>query len=213
MKKIILLGCSLLVMAACKNTSEEVKVDEVKIENPVDSIAKPDTVAVQESVEASHALEANAAEKSTDAKKVATELAQAPKENFVSFGSKISSDKALSKEEMLKKYKSMKKGDTIAVKFKSQIKEVCKKKGCWMSMDLPSEKESFVRFKDYGFFVPLNADNSEAIVSGRAYLDVISVAQLQHYAKDGGKSQEEIDKITEPKVTYAFQADGVLIKE
>lgn len=80
-------------------------------------------------------------------------------------------------------------------------------------MELPNKKESFVRFKDYGFFVPLNADNSEAIVNGRAYIDVVSVAELQHYAKDGGKSQEEIDKITEPKVTYAFQADGVQIKK
>ena len=81
-----------------------------------------------------------------------------------------------------------------------------------MSMALPGEKESFVRFKDYGFFVPKNADGSEAIVHGKAYLDVVSVAQLQHYAKDGGKSQEEIDKITEPKITYAFQADGVLMR-
>ena len=82
-----------------------------------------------------------------------------------------------------------------------------------MKMDLADNKESFIRFKDYGFFVPLNADNSEAVVSGKAFLDVISVDELRHYAKDGGKSQEEIDKITQPKTTYAFQADGVLIQE
>ncbi len=80
-------------------------------------------------------------------------------------------------------------------------------------MDLTNEKESFVRFKDYGFFVPLNADNSNAVVSGRAYLDVITVDELKHYAKDGGKSDAEIAKITEPKITYAFQADGVLIEK
>ncbi|RZK07342.1 MAG: DUF4920 domain-containing protein [Flavobacterium sp.] len=132
---------------------------------------------------------------------------------YASFGSKFKENKALTKEEMLKKYKSMKKGDTLAVQFKSKIKDVCKKKGCWMSMDLANEKESFVRFKDYGFFVPLNADNSNAIVTGRAYLDVITVDELKHYAKDGGKSEEEIAKITEPKITYAFQADGVLIEK
>lgn len=82
-----------------------------------------------------------------------------------------------------------------------------------MKMDLADKKESFVRFKDYGFFVPLNADNSDAIVSGIAYIDEISVDELKHYAKDGGKSQEEIDKITSPKITYAFQADGVLIQQ
>ena len=80
-------------------------------------------------------------------------------------------------------------------------------------MDLSDNNNSFVRFKDYGFFVPLNADGSEAIVSGKAYIDVVSVEELRHYAKDGKKSQEEINKITKPKVTYAFQATGVLIKK
>ncbi len=61
--------------------------------------------------------------------------------------------------------------------------------------------------------MPLNADNSEAIVSGKAFVDEISVAELQHYAKDGGKSQAEIDKITQPKITYAFQADSILISK
>ena len=70
-----------------------------------------------------------------------------------------------------------------------------------------------VTFKDYGFFVPLNADNSEAIVNGYAFIDVVSVKELKHYAKDGGKSQAEIDKITKPEVTYAFRATGVLIKK
>ena len=82
-----------------------------------------------------------------------------------------------------------------------------------MKMDLADKKESFVRFKDYGFFVPVDADQSEAIISGRAYVEEISVAEQKHYAKDGGKSQEEIDKITTPKVTYAFEADGVLIQQ
>ena len=132
---------------------------------------------------------------------------------YASFGSKIDVDGALSKEEMLKKYEGMKSGDTIEAKFSTTIKEVCKKKGCWMSMDLANDKESFVKFKDYSFFVPLNADSANAVVSGKAYLNVVPVAELQHYAKDGGKSAEEIEKITEPKITYAFMADGVLIQK
>lgn len=135
------------------------------------------------------------------------------KKEYASFGKKITPKSALSKQAMLKKFEGLKKGDTINVKFTSDIKEVCKKKGCWMSMDLGNSKETFVRFKDYGFFVPLNADKSKAIVSGKAYIDVVSVAELKHYAKDGGKSQADIDKITQPKITFAFQADGVLIEK
>ena len=133
--------------------------------------------------------------------------------DYAVFGEKFVPANVLTEKAMLKKYKSLKKGDTITIKFKSVIKEVCKKKGCWMNMDLSESKNSFVRFKDYGFFVPLNADGSEAIVNGKAYIDVVSVEELRHYAKDAKKSQEEINKITKPKVTYAFQATGVLIKK
>lgn len=131
--------------------------------------------------------------------------------DYASFGDKFQPTNVLSEKQMLKKYKNLKKGDTIAVKFKSNIKAVCKKKGCWMELDLTDDTKSFVKFKDYGFFVPLNADNSEAIVSGKAFVDVVSVSELKHYAKDAGKSQAAIDSITEPKVTYSFMADGVLI--
>lgn len=133
--------------------------------------------------------------------------------DYVTFGEKFEASKVLSNKEMLKKYKSLKKGDSLVVKFKSTIKEVCKKKGCWMQMDLTADQQAFVQFLDYGFFVPLNADNSEAIVNGVAYIDVVTVDELKHYAKDAGKSQAEINKIKKPEITYAFRATGVLIKK
>ena len=93
----------------------------------------------------------------------------------------------------------------------ANIKAVCKKKGCWMNLDLSNNQEAFVKFKDYAFFVPLNADGSTAIISGKAYVDIVPVAELKHYAKDAGKSQAEIDAIKEPKRELVFEADGVLI--
>jgi hypothetical protein len=183
------------------------------VENPADTIVEKDTVAVSESVKENDGLEVATETQVAETAAKDNKKVKEDKESYASFGTSIRPTKALTAAEMLNKYKSLKKGDTIAVKFASKVTDVCKKKGCWMSMALPNDKESFVRFKDYGFFVPLNADNSEAVVSGKAYIDVVSVAELQHYAKDGGKPQEEIDKITEPKITYAFQADGVLLKE
>ncbi len=132
---------------------------------------------------------------------------------YISFGKKITSESSISKEEMFKKFDKLKKGDTIDVKFASNINEVCKTKGCWMKLDLGDEKESMVRFTDYGFFMPLNSDNKDVIVEGRAYVSEISVQELQHFAKDAGKSEEEIEKIIEPEFTYAFEADGVLMLE
>lgn len=132
---------------------------------------------------------------------------------YSTFGEEITADNAVSQAEMLEKFQNMKEGDTIPIKFKSNILDVCQKKGCWMSMDLDGDKDAFVRFTDYGFFVPLDAANQESIVEGRAFLSVVTVDELKHYAKDGGKSQEEIDAITQPKITYAIQADGVLIQD
>lgn len=133
--------------------------------------------------------------------------------SYKSFGAEISSEGALTKEEMFSKYETMKEGDTLSVAFASNINDVCQKKGCWMNLDLGEEKESFVKFKDYGFFMPLNSDNRDVIVSGKAFVEIVSVDQLRHFASDAGKSQDEIDAITEPKYTYSFIADGVLMKE
>jgi hypothetical protein len=132
---------------------------------------------------------------------------------FASFGEKFTPNKVISKVAMLKKYKNLKKGDSILVQFKTTINSVCKKKGCWMKLDLGNGESSFVKFKDYGFFVPLNAEDNEVIVNGFAFVDVVTIDELKHYAKDAGKSKEEIAKIKKPEVTYSFTANGVYIKK
>lgn len=133
--------------------------------------------------------------------------------DYTLFGEKFTVNNLQTPKKMLSKYKNLKKGDTINVQFIANIKDVCKKKGCWMNLELANNENSFVKFKDYSFFVPLNADGSSAIVNGKAFVDIVSVEELKHYAKDGKKSQKEIDAIKKPKVTYAFVADGVLIKK
>ncbi|HEY9169219.1 MAG TPA: DUF4920 domain-containing protein [Lutibacter sp.] len=132
---------------------------------------------------------------------------------YLSFGENIDAENSISIAEMSEKYKNLKEGDTLDIKFSAPIKEVCKKKGCWMKLDLGNGLESYVNFKDYGFFMPMNADGKEVIVNGKAFVKISTVNELQHLAKDAGNSEEEIAKITEPKYTLAFEADGVLMKE
>ena len=99
----------------------------------------------------------------------------------------------------------------LNVAVKGEVMDVCPKKGCWVSVKTEDGASFFVKMKDYAFFVPKNAEEKEVIVNGKAFVSIESVADLQHYAKDAGKSKEAIDSITEPKVTYSFLADGVLI--
>ncbi len=133
--------------------------------------------------------------------------------HYASFGDTIKPDAAITKEALLAKYATLKEGDTIPVKFTSTINDVCQKKGCWMNVDLGNDQQTFVKFKDYGFFMPLNSKGSEVVVNGKAFLSIVSVDELKHYAKDAGKSKAAIDSITQPEKSYGFIADGVLIKE
>jgi hypothetical protein len=131
---------------------------------------------------------------------------------FQSFGEKITADNAISRNELAEKYKHLKIGDSIAVKFTSEVKEVCQNKGCWMKMDM-GEEEAMVRFKDYGFFMPKDIAGQEVIVEGYAFVSETSVEDQRHYAEDAGKTAEEIAAITEPKRTLSFTSSGVLIPE
>ena len=140
------------------------------------------------------------------------ELAEAAQ--YESFGAEISPEGAISSEEMLKKYDAMAVGDSVEVAFKGKVNSVCQAKGCWMKLDLGQpEKESFVKFKDYKFFVPMDASGTQAIIKGWAHKNETSVDELKHYAKDAKKSDEEIAAITEPRIEYTFMADGVLLKK
>ena len=132
---------------------------------------------------------------------------------LASFGDKIMADGSISSREMMQKYDGLAVADTLQAKFTAVVKEVCQSKGCWMKVELDGGEEAMVRFKDYGFFMPKDISGKEVIINGNAFVEEMSVEDQKHYAEDGGESEDEIEKITEPKKTYSFEADGVLLKE
>ncbi len=131
---------------------------------------------------------------------------------FLSYGEQISYDDARETSYLADKYDAMKPGDTLDIKVKGTIQDVCKNKGCWVKLPV-GDKTAFVKFKDYGFFLPKNSTGKEVVFSGKAYKSVTPVDELRHYAEDDGKSPEEVAAITEDEVTYAFMADGALVEE
>jgi hypothetical protein len=130
----------------------------------------------------------------------------AQKKSFL--GKKINEKNAISAAEFKQK---MAKADSMDVKFEAYVSSVCQKKGCWVNVDLGNNETMMVRFKDYGFFMPKDCSGQKAIFQGKAFKEVISVAQLRHYAEDAGKSKEEIEKITEPENRLSFEAEGVIL--
>lgn len=133
---------------------------------------------------------------------------------YESYGEEFQPAGVLNTKQMLENYEAMAIGDSLQVVFKGKVNSVCKSMGCWVRIGLDeSENESFVKFKDHEFFVPLSSEDADAVVNGYAFIKETTVDQLRHYAEDAGKSEEEINAITEPKIEYTFTATGILLKQ
>lgn len=126
------------------------------------------------------------------------------------FGDSITQDGAVAADQLAIQMQGK---DSMKVKITGKIEEVCQKKGCWMNMNIGNNQSMKVRFKDYAFFVPKDANGKTVFLEGVAYTDTTSVAELKHYAEDGGKSKEEIEKINQPEIAISFEANGVIIKK
>jgi hypothetical protein len=126
------------------------------------------------------------------------------------FGDSINQEGAMPSTELAAKMEGK---DSLKVKLTGTINEVCQKKGCWMTMPIGNDKTMQVKFKDYAFFVPKDASGKTVVIEGVAFTDTTSVADLQHYAEDAGKSKDEIAKISEPEINISFEASGVILKK
>ncbi len=103
--------------------------------------------------------------------------------------------------------------DTIDVTLSGDISASCRHSGCWMDLDMGNNAMIHVTFEDEAFTIPLDAAGKKAIAQGKALRKMIPVETLQNYAREDGKSEEEIASITEPAWIYEMIASGVLIEE
>lgn len=101
--------------------------------------------------------------------------------------------------------------DSLQTTLKGTVNEVCKAKGCWMTIDIGNGESMRVTFKDYGFFVPKDIAGKEVIFTGQVKYSETDVATLRHFAEDEGKSEEEVLAITDPEQSYNFVATGVKV--
>lgn len=125
------------------------------------------------------------------------------------FGKEINDKKAIEASQLVTKMGSK---ETMNAKVTGTVESVCQVKGCWMKVKMDNGESMRVMFKDYAFFVPKDLAGKTVVFEGEAQKKEVPVEHLKHYAKDAGKSQEEIAKITQPKQELTFIADGVMIK-
>ena len=129
---------------------------------------------------------------------------------ILSFGEKIDQKNVITYDDMIAKMGSM---DSLKTKVVGTVEGVCQAKGCWMNIvsENPNKPSMFVKFKDYGFFMPKDIMGKKVVMDGYAFKEVTPVDELRHYAEDEGKSKEEIAAITAPKEELKFMASGVLL--
>ena len=102
--------------------------------------------------------------------------------------------------------------DSAQVKLVGKASAVCQAKGCWMTLPTANGQQMRVRFRDYAFFVPKDLSGHEVVVSGWAHRSTVSKVELQHYAKDAGKTDQQVAAITQDEQQVTFLADGVLVR-
>ena len=124
-------------------------------------------------------------------------------------GEEITEDNALTLAEA---YSTFGEDSMKTMKVTGTINKVCQVKGCWMTMDLPDSNSMRVKFKDYGFFVPLDCMGKTAVMEGVMKKEVVTVADQIHLLEDEGADSTAIAAVSGDKVEYAFIANGVLIK-
>ncbi len=107
--------------------------------------------------------------------------------------------------------------DGTVVRVEGQIAKVCRKKGCWLTLQNPTASPIRVQVPrgddgDYLFTFPTDLGVSEAIVEGTVSVDTTSAETLRHLARDEGRSQQEIDAIVAPQPEVVLIARGALVR-
>lgn len=125
------------------------------------------------------------------------------------YGEKITPDSAVAIGELSA---LMGEKTELNCKVTGEIEGVCQKKGCWMDIKNPNGEAVRITFKDYGFFMPKDASGKKAIMLGVAKVEETSIADLQEYAKDAGKSEADVKAINTPKKELVFEASGVILQ-
>lgn len=103
------------------------------------------------------------------------------------------------------------KDDKYEGKVTGKVTEVCKAMGCWIKLELADGKTIMVKAKDHSFTMPQDIVGKTVVVDGEAKSKEISEAMRKHYAEDGGKSKEEINKIKGSTKEVMIAANGVKV--
>ncbi len=83
--------------------------------------------------------------------------------------------------------------------------------GCWIKLEKANGSSLMVKLKDHSFFMPENLVGKTVLIEGTATIKEESEEKRKHYAKDAGKSKEDIKKLKGSEKDVQFVASGVKV--
>ena len=98
-------------------------------------------------------------------------------------------------------------GSNLSGKFSGKITQVCQKKGCFMIMR-DSDYSARVTFENYGFFVPKDIVDMNAVVFGHLSQIERSARQINHFLADAG----QVPTANSSRKEYTIVALSVLVQ-
>jgi hypothetical protein len=140
-----------------------------------------------------------------------TEETTADEEPFELFGKKLGKGEETRFEALLENPTTYR-GKTVITS--GVVRQNCQKKGCWMDVrpegDRTSTASMTVRFKDYGFFVPLNSRGARVRMEGIVSVTTMTPEEVQHMEEEGAEvSGKKADGSAE---VVEFTASGVELR-
>ena len=127
-------------------------------------------------------------------------------EKGVNYGKPFTIDSAVSITELEAKMKDQK----YSGKITGKVVEVCQAMGCWIKIDKGNGETVLAKTNDE-FFMPKNIVGKTVTVDADASVKETSVKEQQHFAKDAGKSKDEIAKIKTTKKELTLKLKGVKV--
>ena len=100
---------------------------------------------------------------------------------------------------------AMKAPSKSPVLLKAKVGKVCKKKGCWMSLENKTG-EVRVTFENYGFFVPISLIGKNVLIEGVLNSHKMTLKETKHFVEDEGGDPKAI---TQARTEYRVVATSV----
>lgn len=133
-----------------------------------------------------------------------------PTSSYMKRGAALGKSKKVSINDVLKdpaKYA----GQTVRVN--GVVVRSCKMEGCWAELAQNKDSKSVrVKFKDHGFFIPLQSAGAKARAEGVFSVKTLSKAQVDHMIEEDGAKFE--NRNADGSVTeVSFEASGIELKK